>query len=54
MYDGRYEKWVRELVREVSWNDVTVIELSDSEDDSGTESGDESEYDFYHGGIYLW
>ena len=47
VYDRKYEEWVRELVEKVIWDDVTVIELSDddlySETESRDEYGDESE-----------
>lgn len=41
VYDDRYEEWVKELVEKVTWDDVTVDDLSD--DDSETDSRYESE-----------
>lgn len=52
VYDDRYEKWLGELVEKVTWDDVEVVELSDSETESGN---DESDYNFHlRDGAYLW
>lgn len=49
VYDSRYEEWVRELVEEVTWDDVMVdipdddSEAENRDDYSEAESRDESE-----------
>ena len=54
VYDDRYKKWFGELVETVTWDDVTVVELTDDESESESEDYG-SDYNFYRSdGAYAW